>query len=215
LGSPYSGPSAGRILFVSGWAGYPALFPGLEHKALFIHPFVSHDLRSIRRCLSEKAWDMVIAWSLGAHLCLKTAEKINSRHLFLIAPFLDFTRHTPAAEIQTMLTGMRKNPFSTVRWFWRTCGIRDKPLIPLADVPALEQGLKFLIHSKATPRKLPRGCVSILINGQNDLVVPGEAVAEVLEISGFSCHASLESGHFVSLDVIAEIVHEQTGSKII
>jgi len=206
---------ASKVLFISGWAGYPELFPRLSPHSFFVLPFVSHSQSDIKNLLYSRSWDIVLAWSLGANLCLQNPGLISTRHLVLAAPFLDFTRHTPVTRVQKMQQGMQAAPQTTVRWFWRRCGIKSVPRIRQDDVKGLARGIEYLTHSR--PEHIEHRDMEFcttLIHGSRDKIVPRQAVLEVHRVLGPGSFVSFPGGHFVDEERIWQVIHEQTGTKI-
>ncbi len=159
---------------------------------------------------------MVLGWSLGAHLCLQNLDVIQTRHLCLMAPFLDFTRHTPLSKVQDMLQGMQVNPEVTVRWFWRRGGIKYGPGIPREDLQGLEAGLRYLVQPKAL--ELNENVTypdTIIIHGTGDRIVSRAAAMEVHRALLGSNIFSVPEGHFIPEEIISELINEHTGAKIL
>ncbi len=207
---------AQRLIFISGWAGYPGLFPRLSTRAHFFHPFISHELHSIHDFLLKQNPEIVVSWSLGAHICLGLLSGIQTKHLFLVSPFLDFTRYTPPQKIHEMIRGLQRDPVATVRWFWRLCGVKDKPgSIPEKDQPGLERGLNHLLNSRSYPVESETSSPVTLIHGSRDKIVPHQASRELQEHLKGSRLVTTPHGHFIPEENIVEIIHEQTGAKIL
>ena len=207
--------TARKILFISGWAGYPELFPRLSSSALFIHPFVSHTHKSVRNLLTGKKWDVLIGWSLGAHICLEALPEVKADFICLIAPFLSFTRYTPASRLRSMHLGLERDPENTLHWFWQRCAVRTVPSSTPSDVKKLAQGLRYLLNSNIDPLNITGGSRVMLIHGRKDRIVPEQAVIEVRRNLSRSLFVSLPAEHFISLEKIDKKVYDQTGTKII
>jgi hypothetical protein len=93
------------ICFLSGWAGYRELFPGLggvEHFYVPFSPLGENDLKDI--FLRHIHAQTLVAWSTGAHMILKWGDAVLNRfsHVVLVAPFLDFTRCLPVRIVKRM-----------------------------------------------------------------------------------------------------------------
>jgi len=137
-----------RVIFVSGWAGFPALFPGLGGD--FYLPFAPHgeeDIalavaraaragQSARSGRSEQSGQsgrsgrsgneaILIGWSTGAHILLKRCQEFFPRFatVLLLAPFTCFTDHVPASEIQALAANLARSPAAALRGFYRRCGV--------------------------------------------------------------------------------------------
>ncbi|MFO7728633.1 MAG: hypothetical protein R6X11_09925 [Desulfonatronovibrio sp.] len=183
-------------LFVSGWAGYPCLFPDFSKHARFIHPFgreVDQNLSSIL----DRTWKTIFAWSLGAHLCLKYLDKLRADRLVLIAPFLDFCQGTPQKKIEEMLRGLEKNPQATVRWFWKACAVSQPPKPVISDVNMLRKGLEFLIHSRVDHKSLNTDLSITLIHGLKDRIVPLSHSEHIRDCLPQACCQYLPHGHYI------------------
>lgn len=204
--------SAGGSLFISGWAGYSPLFPSLSKKAAFILPF-EHEHEALKDFLLGQKWDIIIAWSLGAHLCLKYIPGLRAGRLLLIAPFLDFCQGSSRDRVLEMISGMDKNPETTVRWFWKLCGIKNPPRMVVRDKEELISGLKFLCESRIDPGRVDTDIPVTLIHGRKDRIVPRRTQEKILECLPHACYLHLPYGHFIPEEVIIKVIYEQTDQK--
>ncbi len=194
-------------LFISGWAGYACLFPCLSDRSRFILPFSSDRAARVDFCLQQE-WDMIIAWSLGAHMCLKNIHKARTKRLVLVAPFLDFCANTSRERILKMISSMAGNPETTVRWFWKLCGIKNPPRTILKDIEALEAGLNFLIHSQIDPCKIKSNLPITLIHGIRDKIVPAGVSEEILECLPHASCFFLPYGHYIPEEEIIKVIYD-------
>lgn len=120
----------------------------------------------------KKTWDVVAAWSLGAHMCLKNLHRIRARRLVLIAPFLDFCDSNPKNNVLKMISGLDRNPEATLAWFWRLCGIKNRPDMKIKNTDGLKKGLKFILDSRVPLDKLDSSISTIIVHGHSDRIVP-------------------------------------------
>lgn len=183
-------------LFVSGWAGYPCLFPGFFRHARFIQPF-SRQMDQDLGLVLHRTWKTVFAWSLGAHICLKNLKRLNTDRLVLIAPFLDFCAGTPREEVKEMIQALDKKPESTVRWFWKACAVKQPPRIVVRDVDSLRKGLEFLIHSRVDQNSLNSELPITLIHGLKDRIVPVGLSEKIKHFLPQICCQYVPYGHFI------------------
>ena len=195
-------------LFISGWAGYGCLFPCLSKKTRFVLPFDSGE-NAGADSLPAQGWDVVIGWSLGAHLCLKHIHKIRAKKVVLIAPFLDFCHGSSGRKVQEMIAGLDKNPGATVRWFWKLCGIKNAPKLIIGEREELKAGLKFLCQSRIDPGSLGTDLPLTLIHGLDDKIVPAGVSEEILEYLPHACYHALPYGHFIPEEEIIKVIYEQ------
>lgn len=193
------------LTFVSGWAGFPALFPDFPGGARFLAPVAGLDEAGVLAAL-ERGGDFLLAWSTGAHLVLKHRALVLPRYerVVLAAPFLSFTGFTPARVLRLMRRALAADPTGTVAAFHAKCGAAPVP-VPGDVAPAeLDAGLAFLAESAtdAAPR-VPADHVLVL-HGADDAIVPAEAVRRCLEALPGARFLTLEGGHFVPLSVLLE-----------
>lgn len=201
-----------KTLFISGWAGYSFLFPRLSETITFIVPFEPGHA-DFKELLQAHSWDLVLAWSLGAHLCLKNIHFLRARRLVLLAPFLDFGPGSSRDRVLEMISGMDKNPQTTLRWFWKLCGVKNPPLMPVRNREALISGLKFISKSRIDPGSIDTDIPVTLVQGWKDRIIPPEAREKMLECLPHACYLPLPYGHFIPEEEIIKIIYEQTDPK--
>ncbi|MES9996185.1 alpha/beta hydrolase [Desulfovibrio aminophilus] len=193
------------LTFVSGWAGFPALFPDFPGRARFLAPFAGLDEAGVLVTL-ERGGEALLAWSTGAHLVLKHRALVLPRYerVVLAAPFLSFTGFTPARVLRLMRRALAADPAGTVATFHATCGTAPAP-IPGDVTPAeLDAGLAFLAESSADPAPGVPAAHVLVLHGADDAIVPAEAARSCLEALPGARFLALEGGHFVSLSVLLE-----------
>ncbi len=159
--------------------------------------------------MEKKEWHTLLAWSLGAHLCLKNLHRIRARRLILMAPFLDFCAYTPRQRVLKMKAGLEKNPRALVRWFWRmsSTGPGDDRLIE--ETGLLRAGLDFLLESRVDLKGVHCRIPIILIHGVHDRIVPARASEKILEYLPHACYFPVPWGHYIPEDEIMKIGYEE------
>lgn len=254
------------FLFLSGWSGYPELFPALAPplaaKGRFLVPFGPDGeeetvarLTALARDLGPAAASeasiapegtgpgsgaqaprpMLLAWSTGAHLVLKHRAALFPlfSRLILAAPFRCFTDHVPAGKVKLMIRGLKRDPGAVLRDFHALCRARgDQPENPAPvalprpggipasfapdHVPALIQGLEFLLESRVPAPGLPfagaKGPDIVLVRGDADAVVPAQACrdsAALLAAEGFLPRVLVGlHGHLPPETLLSALLHE-------
>ncbi|MCM0756543.1 alpha/beta hydrolase [Desulfovibrio aminophilus] len=193
------------LTFVSGWAGFPALFPDVPGDARFLAPFAGLDEAGVLAGL-ERGGDLLLAWSTGAHIALKHRERILPRYgrVVLAAPFLHFSSFTPARVLRLMRRALAADPVGTVAAFHAKCGAAPTPL-PGDVAPAeLDAGLAFLAESSADPAPGVPAAHVLVLHGADDAIVPAEAARSCLEALPGARFLALEGGHFLLFSVLLE-----------
>lgn len=206
------------LRFVSGWAGFQELFPAISSRHDFYVPFVSHSEDEISEALAEGG-EILAGWSTGAHIILKNIAELSVKYerIFLFASFGLFTDYQHLKTVMLMIRKMKKDPSAVLRDFYENCGIKDfAPVIDEKTQERLIGGLEFLTHSRA----VTEGCILkseniVAVHGINDMIVnfrSGEDIANSL------CGGRLitiESGHYINEQTIADIIYENTHKKIL
>ncbi|WP_147822525.1 alpha/beta fold hydrolase [Salidesulfovibrio onnuriiensis] len=185
------------LTFVSGWAGYPELYPGLAKRAEFLLPFVGMDERTIVRQL-QRGGDTLMAWSTGAHMVLKYWRAIEPHfgRIVLAAPFLDFTSFTPERVVRLMLRQFGKDPGAVLHQFLKNCGCPRTVACDPAHAEPLAQGLRYLLESRAHPAH-SGGHKVVLVHGQHDRIVAPEASEDILQHLHGARFLALPCGHWI------------------
>jgi acetyl esterase/lipase len=203
------------MLFVSGWAGFGALFPGLA--ADFYLPFVEHGEQDIVAAVAQAGQcgqsgnrATLVGWSSGAHILLKRCQPLFPMFakVLLLAPFTGFTDHVPAAEVAALADNLERSPAAALRGFYRRCGISGGLPALSADLTAesvakLIDGLDYLARSRAVVTGLPDNVV--LAHGEDDRIVPAAASRD-LAASGRAKLAIVPGGHYFQPDRIHELL---------
>lgn len=208
--------SAG-VVFVSGWAGYPALMPRVAEIARFITPFAGEDCGedAVLRAMLEGG-DVLAAWSTGAHMALKHRAEVFPRYgrVLLFAPFLDFCAHVDPEVLRTMRrTLLAEGPVRTVRAFWRNCGLRGVDFEPpLGHGVTLAAGLDYLLGSRVRLSPDEDGSRVRILHGAGDRVVPVAIGGEIASLLAGAWRSIMDFGHCPPEGLILDVLHEETGS---
>ncbi|RQD55533.1 alpha/beta fold hydrolase [Desulfonatronovibrio magnus] len=184
-----------KRLFISGWAGFPELFPQISRNFTFVLPFGPEHEYFEQKYVNQH-WDTIAGWSLGAHLCLKKLHELKTSHLILIAPFLDFCTYTPPEKVREMIAGLKRKPQALTRWFWKQCGI-TRTGIRIEHHQELLMGLEYLLDSSI--KSLPEVTINsvTIMHGVRDRIVPARASEILLESIPGACYITLPYGHFI------------------
>lgn len=145
------------LLFLSGWAGYPELFPrlapALVRAGTFLQPFAPDPEEAVLARLVALARGAgpgagrrpsLVAWSTGGHLALKHRRALFPlfSRIVLASAFPRFTDHVPPARVKAMIRGLRRDPAATLAEFYALCALATDPEVadPGTEVadPALE-----------------------------------------------------------------------------
>ena len=200
--------------FVSGWAGYAALYPRLAQALDFVVPFVDADEAGLAARLAGGG-QVLVAWSTGAHMVLRLRAGLFPlfRRVVLVAPFVAFCDYVPREPVRAMREAVAaEGPRRTVRAFHRSCGLRGAlPEAPEAHGPALARGLDYLLTSRAVLGAGEDGARVRVVHGAGDRVLPLEASAHVAGLLSGSWRSLVDAGHHVPEDILMAILHEETG----
>lgn len=202
-----------RVAFVSGWAGYPELFPRLSELVEFITPFADGSEDEIVARLAEGG-DVLAAWSTGAHLVLKHRAELLSRwrRVLLFSPFMNFCVHVDRAVVAKMAEAVRgEGPARTVRAFWRNCGAPKTEFTHEDDAPALAAGLDYLMQSSTVLDPEESGRNVRIVHGADDAIVPVSAGSDVASLLRGAWISIMAHGHYPPEDLLLGILHEETG----
>jgi hypothetical protein len=89
--------------------------------------------------------ELIIGWSLGAHLILKYALYINAKKVLLLTPFLYFCDHVNKRILDRMILAFEKDKSKVVNEFLHNIGAKTYN----KNIPdSLKGGLEFLRESK-------------------------------------------------------------------
>lgn len=198
-----------EFLFISGWGGYPDLFPALADKGEFILPFVDHDEAEIFKRMELSEASTLMGWSTGAHMILKRWIRVVERfdRIVLLAPFLSFTDYTDDKIVKLMIRGMRRNPTEVVRQFHAKCGFRGRMEFDIAHTDALIEGLEYLRTSRAIQSH--RGAEkTMLVHGEHDRIVAPLASEDIWAIMPEASYTALSCGHWIPDHEIVRIAFQ-------
>ncbi len=171
-----------QLTFISGWAGFPQLYPQLSAGSCFVTPFFQHTGDDVREAIVAGG-DTLVGWSTGAHLILshlEQAQRAFSR-IILVAPFLAFSDSVSPRVLKRMKLRLKQDPENTVSDFWQLCGLKSScPQLDARQVGQLAAGLDFLASS-AIISPLPVAQNLTLVHCSKDQVVSETAFAAVAE----------------------------------
>ena len=202
-----------NICFLSGWAGYRDLFPGLadiEHFYVPFSPLGEDELREI--FLHRIRAQTLVAWSTGAHMVLKWGDAVLKRfsRIVLVAPFLDFTRCLPVRSIRKMQNRLINEGACAVGEFYATCGLPLGGCMPreAVRISELVVGLEYLLHSHCTP-DLAAGIGKNLhlVHGVKDRIVPSRVFDEVCSFFPLASVHPFCCGHIVAESLFLSLLN--------
>ncbi len=203
-----------NVVFLSGWGGYPVLFPEVEECTHFIQPFADLDAEAAVEA-AKQGGDVLVGWSTGAHMILKHRQELFPlyRRIILFAPFLSFCAQTPRKVVEQMIaTITAEGPRRTLRAFWRNCGARDVQFLPPTEHTAqLIAGLNYLLTSFVQLTPGEDGSKMRIIHGADDRVVPLVAGSEIAPLFSGVWQSIMAFGHLPSSQLILDVLHEETG----
>ncbi|WP_462324832.1 alpha/beta fold hydrolase [Desulfoplanes sp.] len=201
-----------QFCFLSGWAGYAALFPrlgGLSHFQVPFSPFGEQKVKDT--IINQVHAQTLVAWSTGAHMVLKWGGAVWDRfaRVVLIAPFFDFTRCLPPRIIRSMQDRLASKGAGVLSEFYANCGVPGGVGVNFEDVciPELVEGLDYLLESRCSLA----GCADTgtdihLVHGSKDKIVPLRAFREVCSALPQATVHRLACGHFVDEQCIIPLV---------
>ncbi len=194
-------------LFVSGWAGFPELFPRLSREMRFTAPFLDASPEAILERLATERGGLLLGWSTGAHLVLQRLEAClaNFERIVLAAPFLAFSDSLPARIVQRMQTGFAADPAGTVAGFLANGGAPQDLAAPAFDAASLGPGLDYLLRSRA---RLPEGldCAHVtVVHGDADRIVRRGAVEAVLAALPDARLVDVAAGHWIPEETMMRV----------
>lgn len=202
-----------RVVFLSGWAGYPELFPRVAALTEFLTPFSDGSEARLLDNLRQGG-EVLMAWSTGAHLVLKHRAELfpRWRRVVLLSPFMNFCVHVPRATVERMReTILAEGPQRTVRAFWRNCAAPRVGFSHGDDAPALAAGLGYLLESSTVIAPGERGANVRIVHGADDAIVPASAGSDVAALLSGSWLSLMAFGHYPLETILLGILYEETG----
>jgi len=204
-------------IFISGWATRQEQFPALSTDAQFITPFTGTSPEDVEQLLISEQREILIGWSTGAHMILKVLDNVIDQyeHIFLAAPFLAFSDSLPARITQGMIRDMDIDPQKMVDGFHTNCGETKMPLFDPEEIPALTQGLQYLLDSRISPNTLASNYSNVtVIHGKQDRIVRTKAVNKLMPLLNGATLKNIESGHKIDENLLAQIIYEATDTNL-
>jgi len=205
-----------QLTFISGWAGLPEFYPAFTSRGRFLTPFFQDSSDQVATTITQGG-DLLIGWSLGAHMVLKQID-VALQHfprILLVAPFLDFSSCVHPRILRRMQQRLLKEPQATIEDFWQLCGIeRICPDLGQERVDSLVQGLSYLAASRINPGKVAGEAVS-LVHCTQDRVVPAEAFRETAQALGQVEIIEEKYQHLLPEHELLRIVENVTGTPFL
>lgn len=171
------------VVFLSGWAGVPGLYPGLSKRARFLTPFLDGDEAAMIEAVLASGASVLAGWSTGAHMICKHAARLLPRfsRVVLVAPFRRFTDSFPARLMRSMIDRMGRDPQGTSLDFWKACGFADPTGWDPAWAGPLTDGLRYLLVSEV-PTGAPVAADNVtVLHGDADRIVRAAAMRAALD----------------------------------
>lgn len=150
-------------------------------------------------------------------MMLKMLDRIVSRydHIFLAAPFLALSDSLPARITQSMIRDMDTDPQKVVDGFHANCGESTPPSFDPREIPALTQGLHFLLNSSISPDTLSETYSNVtVIHGKQDRIVRAKAINKLMPLLPGAALKTIESGHKIDEKTLARTIHEATDTNL-
>lgn len=183
------------MMFISGWAGFRELFDKLPLTSQFFLPFIDFLPNQTPDIISAEN-DILIGWSLGAHLILKYSNYVTAKKVLLLAPFLYFCDHVHKRILDRMILAFQKDKSKVVNDFLANIGARAyNKAIP----DSLKYGLEFLKVSKIEnfEKKVNYYCVW----AKNDFLNLSNICSKICDNA-----ILLDSNHYISEDNLEFII---------
>lgn len=171
------------VVFLSGWAGVPGLYPGLSKRARFLTPFLDGDEAAMIAAVVASDAPVLAGWSTGAHMICKHAATLLPRfaRVVLVAPFRRFTDSFPARLMRSMIARMGRDPEGTSRDFWKACGFADPTGWNPDWAEALTEGLRYLLVSEVGAASPVAADHVTVLHGDADRIVRTPAMRAALD----------------------------------
>ncbi|MDQ7031155.1 MAG: hypothetical protein Q9M37_00340 [Desulfonauticus sp.] len=214
--------SSPRLMFVSGWAGFPEFFPTFSQNYIFIIPFITHAPEEIILQINKTNPTYLLAWSTGAHIILKHINEITVKQIFLISPFIHFPDFVDTSILDKMELNIKKHPMRILKNFFKKAGFPEidfhiKKINTKNLIENLAQGLIFLKHSKVDILKLDLNCKKLyLIHSKKDRIIPylqSDLIAQKLMLPEENVIYIKTNNHYISENELCRIIYEKTNCK--
>lgn len=185
------------LLFLSGWAGPEALFPGFPSAGTFRVPFIDGDEASLVAALARSGGTVLAGWSTGAHMIVRNAATLLPRfdRVVLFAPFARFGDSLPGRITRAMAAGLASDAEATVRAFWKNCGVPGNPAWNPDWASPLAAGLEYLLRSEAASAPVAAANVTVF-HGNADRIVRRPAVHKALALLEGAQFREFPGGHY-------------------
>lgn len=184
------------VVFLSGWAGVPGLYPELARRVRFLTPFLDGGEEELMATALASGASVLAGWSTGAHMIVKQAARLFPHFLrvVLVAPFVRFTDSFPARLMRSMIARMHREPAATSQDFWKACGFADATGWHPEWAPPLTEGLRYLLESEVPAQAVPADTVTVLYGNADRIVRPPALRAVLARLPGATL-CSYAGGH--------------------
>ena len=113
---------------------------------------------------------IAVGHSLGLMWLLKEGGG-RFRGLVSIQGFDRFCPHVPETRVAALKRGLARDPGSTLKAFWRSCGAPDFAAPEALNVARLDEGLDWLMHWDAEAAKKRLECPILTLAAKDDAIV--------------------------------------------
>ena len=159
-----------KVTWVLGWAAPAPWFEPFARSAFprAEHGFVLPSVNTVAELESLTSTDLLIGYSLGAHLLLGAVDRLSRRApIGLLAPIFAFPAErgrggrVSATQVSYLARWVRRDPAAALHDFYRRAGLDVPPeLAPIHDLDALTWGLDRLLHGDVRTQ-LPANAVAV------------------------------------------------------
>ena len=129
----------------------------------------------------ERDWppdSIAVGHSLGL-LWLLARGGGQFRALVSVQGFDCFCCHVALSRVAALKRGIEREPYATVKAFWRSCGAPDFAPVEALDVPRLHEGLDWLMHWDVRDAKDGLTRPMLALAARDDAIVPA-AMSEAI-----------------------------------
>lgn len=197
------------LVIFPGWASFPKLYDKLNIKYDELLYFDEFEIEKFYYQLGKRQYDklIILGWSMGTLLALKSLEKIVPDKLILLSPTMNFTETTPPLILKKMIKNLNRNKLLTIKEFCKI-NFKDKNSAEKyfeenvekyseTDTEYLVKGLEFLISEKLNLLQFEDEINPLIILGSNDEVIINSNSEKVVNCFKKSDLKIINCGHNV------------------